>query len=315
MSNTNSLFGGSDMMGACYAPFHQVGKEKSTYTEANVDADIKIISASDMTFIRTYTVQGCQASLPKLCQKHGVGLALGVWIFQGHPNQTETEIDTALAQASAYPDQVKVIVIGNEVDLPINGYNIAEVQAAFAYAKKELAKKKYSNISTIPLTICMTGAGPASDTWKPLLTIMESYAFLTIYPWYGQKDNRQNQPSKPPMTPSDISANMTYSYENGMKQAIAAGLEVVIAEIGWPSAGTTDYDTTWESEVANFKATCAWINGTNSHSRAYITMWFEMFDEPWKTTEGLWGPHWGIYGSGVTPVSKNTKDNKITKCS
>ncbi|MCH2193999.1 hypothetical protein [Kordia sp.] len=57
MSNTNSLFGGSDMMGVCYAPYHQVvSVPKSSYTKANVDADLKIISDFSMTFIRTYTV-------------------------------------------------------------------------------------------------------------------------------------------------------------------------------------------------------------------------------------------------------------------
>jgi hypothetical protein len=27
---------------------------------------------------------------------------------------------------------------------------------------------------------------------------------------------------------------------------------------------------------------------------AFDTFWFEMYDEPWKTAEGLWGPHWGL---------------------
>lgn len=296
MANTNSLFGGSDMMGVCYAPYHQAGVAKSAYTKTDVDNDL-LTTKKHFSFIRTYTVQGCQQYLPELCKKHSLGLALGAWIFPGDKTQTENEIDTALIAANNNHEMVKVIVIGNEVDLASNGYTVAEVTDAFNYAVAQLPS--YPNIATVPLTICMTGAGPMDATWSPLLSIMQTYAFLTIYPWYGQKGNHENNPKQFPMTPSDITGNMTYSYENGMKQAASVSgnpLEVVIAEIGWPSAGDTNADTSWASEVANFTATCAWIK-----SNGYITMWFEMFDEPWKTAEGAWGPHWGVYGP-TTPA-------------
>ena len=309
MSNTNSLFGGSKMMGVCYAPYHQeASKAKSSYTKADVEADMKIMCDANFTFIRTYTVQGCQQYLPELCKTNGIGLALGVWIFQGETANTHAEIDTAMEQANAYPDMVKAIVIGNEVDLPSNNYSLIEVQAAFDYAKKK--KAKYANLADVPLTICMTGSGPVNPTWSPLVSVMESYAFLTIYPWYGQKGNGG------PMTPKDITANMQYSYNHGMAQAITAGLEVVIAEIGWPSDGDSTADTNWQAEVENFNATCKWINGTNKYNQAFITMWFEMFDEPWKTAEGAWGPHWGLYGSGTSPTIKTDKaGTTFTECS
>lgn len=302
------------MMGVCYAPYHQKASvAKSKYTKADVEADLSIINSNNFTFIRTYTVQGCQEHLPELCAKYSIGLAMGVWIYQDDSTSTNAEIDKALKAASAHPDMVKVIVIGNEVDLAANGYTIAEVQAAFDYAVTQ--KATYSNLKHIPLTICMTGSGPTNLTWSPLLTSMQSYAFLTIYPWYGQKSNQGSDPKPSTMTPGDITANMQYSYDNGMAQAIAAGLEVVIAEIGWPSDGCPDSDTNWAAEVSNFNATCKWINGTNSYNKAFITMWFEMFDEPWKTAEGAWGPHWGIYGSGETPTIKtDTAGTKFPKC-
>ena len=70
----------------------------------------------------------------------------------------------------------------------------------------------------------MTGTGPTKSDWSSLLTKMQKYAFLSIYPWYGQTAGS--------MTPGDISGNMDWSYNNGMAQAIKAKLEVVIAEIG-----------------------------------------------------------------------------------
>jgi len=308
MSNTNSLFGGTNMMGVCYSPYHQKAtKAKSSYTEADIKADLKIVK-KHFGFIRTYTVQHAQSNLPQLCKEEGIGLALGCWIFTGtdHKANTEAEIDTALAQASAYPDQVKIIVIGNEVDLATNGYTASQVTDAFNYAVTQ--KATYTNLADVPLTICMTGKGPTDTTWSPLLDLMQAYAFLTIYPWYGQTPANVN--------PKEISGNMEWSYNNGMVQCINKNLQVVIAEIGWPSAGNDDMDTNWASEVENYTATCSWINGTNAQSTAYITMWFEMFDEPWKTAEGPQGPNWGLYTSGTAPTMKTNKaGTKFTPCS
>ena len=43
-------------------------------------------------------------------------------------------------------------------------------------------------------------------------------------------------------------------------------------------------------------------NRFNRWSRQGI--WFEMFEEPWKTGEGAWGPYWGLYTSGANPQPK-----------
>ena len=118
----------------------------------------------------------------------------------------------------------------------------------------------------------------------------EKLVYLTVYPWYG------NSP------PGNIDTNMQWSYNNGMKQVEALGKHVVIGEIGWPSAGGRE--TTVENEALNYKVTNDWVLGKNPLNKAYEAFWFEMFDEPWKTQEGPWGPHWGLYGSGKNPQAK-----------
>ena len=153
------------MMGVCYSPYHQeVSVSWSSYTKDEIDADLAITSKY-FSFIRTYTVQFNQKYLPELCKKHSLGLALGAWIFQGDATSTNTEIDTALEAANNCADMVKIIVIGNEVDLPKNKYTYDEVERAFLYAKKQ--KANYPNLLDTPLTICMTGTGPNNSTWSP----------------------------------------------------------------------------------------------------------------------------------------------------
>ena len=85
---------------------------------------------------------------------------------------------------------------------------------------------------------------------------------------------------------------MKWSYDHEMKQVEAWGKQVVIGEIGWPGAGGRE--TSVENEKLNFGVTNAWAVGKNPLNKPDEAFWFEMFDEPWKTEEGPWGPHWGL---------------------
>jgi exo-beta-1,3-glucanase (GH17 family) len=95
---------------------------------------------------------------------------------------------------------------------------------------------------------------------------------------------------------------MKWSYDNGMKQVEALYKNVIIGEIGWPSQGGRE--TSVQNEELNYKATDKWVRGGNFLKKNYFSFWFEMFDEPWKTQEGSYGPYWGLYGSGANPKEK-----------
>ncbi len=47
----------------------------------------------------------------------------------------------------------------------------------------------------------------------------------TIYPWYGDA------------APDNIAKQMDWSWNNGLQQVKNLGKDILIAEIGWPSAG------------------------------------------------------------------------------
>lgn len=288
----NSFFSSTALMGVCYSPFHQKEKPHEAYTREDVAADMALI-AKNFSFIRTYTVQLANVFNVQEARSHGIQLALGVWIFPGDTLRTNAEIDTAISQAADATDTVKIIVIGNEVDLESANYTPEEVDRAVKYAKKK--KAGFPALADVPLTVCFTGTGPTSPKWQGVLNQCERCVLLTIYPWWA--------PNTP--DPDNIAANMKWSYDNGMKQAEAAGLEVIIGEIGWPSEGNPAKKTSIVNEFINYGATCKWIQGNNPPiNKRYVTFWFEMFDEPWKTQEGPQGPYWGLYTSGKTPQPK-----------
>jgi exo-beta-1,3-glucanase (GH17 family) len=119
--------------------------------------------------------------------------------------------------------------------------------------------------------------------------------YLTVYPWYADK----------PIPPNNIDEQMQWSWNNGLKQAVDMKKTVVIAEIGWPSAGGPSNRgvTSPANMKTNFDTTKKWLGNSprNNIDKAFDAFWFEMFDEPWKTIgEGHYGVHWGWYNTNRT---------------
>jgi len=77
----------------------------------------------------------------------------------------------------------------------------------------------------------------------------------------------------------------------------AGSKSVIVGETGWPSAGNTIGSAvpSVENAQAYFINFVSWARVTNTPY-----MYFEVFDEPWKTSEGAVGPHWGVWQSDGT---------------
>ncbi len=305
------IFIASGHMGVNYGPFHYDGQNPGTQVPlTQIQADLTLI-AQTFTFIRTYTVANGMDQVVPAAAALGIQVALGVYCYPGDSVSTKADIDLAVSRAAGYPTFVTAIVIGNETNVDGPNYvGDSTVAGYMYYAKQQLTA---ASLTGITVSSCITGVGGFPGGISPshgcpqimqncvsLNSQGDQVIFMTIYPYYGQKYNGQN-------TPSDISGNMQWSHDNGMAQAEALGLDVVIGEIGWPSTGN---DSTMENagnEGLNFAATLLWINGSNIYSESYNTLWFSMFDEPWKTGEPFnVGPYWGLYAANGATQPKFT---------
>lgn len=281
--------------GVCYSPYHRTNEPPpSGVTEADVDADMAIIAARGFTHIRTYGVDGGNQWNVEKATKHRLTLGLGVWADPNSLQNTKTQIDNALTQAQIAANRYKVrlnldLVIGNEVNRTETVYTPDLIRNSMAYAKAELPR--YPGV-TARVTTCFSGTvlQYPNSPWEKVVDFCDQVAYLTVYPWYGGA------------APDNIDPQMKWSWDNGLKQVRERGKEVVIAEIGWPSAGGRE--TSPENEKINYEVTKKWVSGQNFLGIAFDTFWFEMFDEPWKTNEGPQGPHWGLYTSGSNPQPK-----------
>jgi exo-beta-1,3-glucanase (GH17 family) len=282
---------GSYPMSVCYGPYHQAGLGPGSggYTQKDIENDMAII-AKYFKKIRTYAVDDANQWNVQIASQYGLQVCLGAKIDPNNPNVVNSQIDTAIQQATNYPGTVVHIIVGNEVDRVSNP---ATVINALDYAQKNKGGLK------IPVTSCFTGTAMkpgAPIDWTNAIQRCEEVVYLTVYPWWA--------PNTPP--PGNIDVNMQWSYDNGIKQVMLPPMQkrVIIAEIGWPSAGNLDKGTTVENEALNYQTTQSWVSGNNTLNVSFETFWFEMFDEPWKTDEGPQGPFWGLYGSGISPAPK-----------
>jgi hypothetical protein len=158
------------------------------------------------------------------------------------------------------------------------------------------AKTKPAELNT-RVTTCFSGTvlQNSDSPWVGVVQNCQAVVYLTVYPWYGQSV------SGPP-DPGNIRKQMDWSWDNGLKQVVAQGKAIVVAEIGWPSQG--GFGTSPANEKVNYATTKSFLSGQTAPHWALDTYWFEMFDEPWKTDEGAYGPYWGLYTSGSDPKSK-----------
>lgn len=283
--------------GVCYSPFHW--RKALTVTEEEVEADMVLI-AQKFTHIRTYDSIGYQKWNVDKAAKHGLTVGLGVWINPGlPPGENEASIDAAVDQAQDAAKQyggkpVIDLVIGNELDREDHHkYNPGQILSYINYANN--AASKLSDIKP-RVTSCFSGTvlDKSNSPWVDVIKACEDVVYLTVYPWYGQDPDHSS--------PGNIGPNMEWSWSHGLKQVVGLGKTIVIAEIGWPSAGRKD--ATPENEKINYETTKRFLSGETDKKWDLDTFWFEMFDEEWKTDEGPQGPHWGLYTTGPNPHPK-----------
>ena len=295
--------------GVCYSPYHFSTNPppNNEPTAATVDADMKAIRDRGFTHVRTYGVaDGNKWNVDK-ATKYNLTLGLGVWVFHDSLPNTKAQIDEALRQAQSAAKSYNRtlsfdLVIGNELDRPESGNPPPTlVRDAMTYAQGQLANHPELKAR---VTTCFTGTvlEHTGAKWAYIVQACDTVVYLTVYPWYGQKYNYDHGGT--PFDPGNIDKQMHYSWDHGLKNVVMwARKQVVIAEIGWPSAGYAG--TSVPNEKTNYGVTKNWVSVSHQYNNntipAFDTYWFEMFDEPWKTNEGAWGRHWGIDDNDRNP--------------
>ncbi|MGC2749300.1 MAG: beta-(1-6) glucans synthase [Pseudolabrys sp.] len=256
-----------------YTPFRgsQTPLDPSTMIPAaRIEDDLTRLSAVT-DCIRTYSVDFGLDQIAGIAAKHGLKVMQGLWLSSSL-EKSHYQIETAVALANKYPGTIRSVVVGNEVLL--RGDMTATDLANTIRAIKARVH--------VPVTY--------ADVWEFWLRnrdVANAVDFITIHILPYWED-------------FPIRAGVALSHiESIRRQVVAAfsGKEVLIGEVGWPSAGRMR-EGALPSPV-NQTRVVQDVLALSKREKFNVNI-IEAFDQPWKRAlEGTVGGHWGLFDAAT----------------
>jgi exo-beta-1,3-glucanase (GH17 family) len=252
-----------------YAPFRD-GQDPlvpgTMVSAEQIDQDLALLSRYT-DCIRTYSNANGLAQIPAIAQRHGLKMLMGLWLANNAPFNRQ-QIATAIDLAKKYPDVIRAVVVGNEVLLR------GEMSATDLGA---IIREVKSQVS-MPVTY--------ADVWEFWLRYKDlqndvDFATIHILPYW------EDVP---------LPALAAAAHVDDIRKKVAAAMpnkEVLIGEIGWPSAGRMREGArpSPSNQARVITETLALAQRENFRVNV-----IEAFDQPWKRAlEGSTGRYWGIF--------------------
>lgn len=262
------LAAGEKLWCISYAPFRgdQTPFDPDTrIPAAQIDDDLGQL-APVTGCVRTYSDNLGIEQVPALAARHGLKVLQGIWLA-GNRAEDEAQVRTGIELAKRYPDTIRALVVGNEVLLrgEMSGPDLA---ATIRSVKAQVA---------VPVTY--------ADVWEFWLRHPEvagAVDFITIHILPYWED-------------FPIPAAQAAAHVEAIRRKVAAafpGKEIVIGEVGWPSAGRMR-DGALPSP-ANQARVIQDVLALAKREHFKVNV-IESFDAPWKRAqEGTVGGHWGL---------------------
>jgi exo-beta-1,3-glucanase (GH17 family) len=251
-----------------YAPFHgrQTPLDLSTrISPAQIDHDLaQLAQLTDC--VRTYSTDFGLDQIAGIAARHGLKVIQGLWL-SGHADRNEVQIETAVALSRRYPGTIRALVVGNETLLrgEMSGDDVANI-----------IRKVKAQVS-VPVTY--------ADVWEfwlrnPQVAAAADFITIHILPYWED---------------FPIPAAQAAAHVDAIRKRVAAafpGKEVLIGEVGWPSAGRMREGAL--PSPANQARVIQDVLSLAARENFHVNL-IEAYDQPWKRAlEGTVGGHWGL---------------------
>ncbi len=264
-----------------YAPFRgtQTPLDPTTMiTAAQIEDDLtRLAKVTDC--VRTYSTDYGLDQITPIAARHGLKVLQGLWL-SSNPAKNREQVDTAIALANQYPDTVRAVIVGNEVLLR------GEMTATDLVNTIRTVKGRVK----VPVTY--------ADVWEFWLRnrdVANAADFITIHILPYWED-------------FPIPAATSGAHVQAIRQQVVdtfPGKEVIIGEVGWPSAGRMR-----EGALPSPANQARVIQDvlTLSKKENFKVNVIESFDAPWKRAlEGTVGGHWGLFDDATRSLKYSGK--------
>ena len=256
-----------------YAPFRGAQSPLDLSTKiapAQIEQDLaQLAKVTDC--VRTYSVDFGLDQVPEIAQRHGLKVMLGLWV-SSHTDRTQYQISTGVALANRFPDVVRAIIVGNEVLLR------GEVSPAM------LAETIRGVKSRVKMHVSYADVWEFWLRYRELANVVD---FITIHILPYWEDD-------------PVAARAAADHVDTIRKRVVEnfpGKEIVIGEVGWPSAGRMREAAL--PSPANQARVIADVLERGKRERFRVNV-IEAFDQPWKRAlEGTVGGHWGLFGDAT----------------
>ncbi len=216
--------------------------------------------------VRTYSTDYGLDQIAPIAARHGLKVIQGLWL-SSHADKNHEQIETAVTLANKYPGTIQAVVVGNEVLLR-GEMSSDDLTATIRAVKARVA---------VPVTY--------ADVWEYWLRntdVAAAVDFITIHILPYWEDF--------PIPARNAAAHVDSIHRRLV--AAFAGKEVVIGEVGWPSAGRMREGAL--PSPANQAQVIQDVLALAKRENFRVNV-IEAFDEPWKRAlEGTVGGHWGL---------------------
>ncbi|MBU2537649.1 MAG: beta-(1-3)-glucosyl transferase, partial [Proteobacteria bacterium] len=200
------------IQGFSFSPFRewQSAIDHVLPSEEEIDEDLALL-AKRTHAVRTYTLEGSLAEIPRLARKHGINVTLGAWL-SSDLERNEMEIESAIRVAQENYQNVIRIIIGNEALL--RGDLTPEQLIAYI--------DRVRNVVGVPVS-----TAEPWHIWMKYPELSEHVDFVATHMlpyWEG----------------IEMAESIEYivTHMNMLKQKFP-DKQVLIGEVGWPSNGRT----------------------------------------------------------------------------
>ncbi len=221
--------------------------------------------------VRTYSVDFGLDQIAGIAAKHGLKVMQGLWLSNS-PIKNQFQIETAVALANKYPGTIRSLVVGNEVLLR------GDMTAADLANTIRAVKARVH----VPVTY--------ADVWEFWLRnndVANAVDFITIHILPYWED-------------FPIPAGGAVSHVEAIRRQMVGafpGKEVLIGEVGWPSAGRMREGAL--PSPANQARVIQDVLALSKRENFNVNI-IEAFDQPWKRAlEGTVGGHWGLFDAAT----------------
>jgi exo-beta-1,3-glucanase (GH17 family) len=297
-----------------YGPYHHPGQSPTAtdcIPDEQIISDLGMIDQATFISLKTYALDNCLNNIVPLAKTNypRLKIYLGVYVSSvdhdnpNNPHRTRWQLNEAIRLANLY-DNVAGVVVGNECLVGDGGgqSNPVTVEQLIADLDHVAGNLLPERRSAVRVTTGMAW-GAAVDNYANLGSKIKDHCdiiMVNVFPFFAGAS-----------TLEEACSNFTWACGKITNLYRSTGKPITVGETGWPSEGecrTGPLGTACpglEREKGYFECVVKY-----ARQLGMIVFIFEMFDEPWKTGEGSFGPHWGLYdkdGKQKFPIPRSGK--------